>query len=114
MTAPVAGQLVLLQGKPAEGQFVENVRLENLRLLHTEWTLPAGGHSAGQAACDMPAAIEATGARNCAIEGCEIGHLGAYGVWLHFGSQDNRVARNDIHDLGAGGVSLGEQSDPKT
>ena len=114
VTAPVAGQLVLFQGKPAEGQFVENVHIGNLRLLHTEWTLPAGGHSAGQAACDMPAAIEATGARNCAIDGCEIGHLGAYGVWLHFGTQGFRVARNDIHDLGAGGVRLGEMSDPKT
>ncbi len=114
VVAPVAQQLVLFQGKPAEGHFVEHVNLANLRLLYTDWTCPPEGHAAGQAACDMGGAIEGLGARNCVVEGCEIAHLGTYAAWLRFGSQDCRIARNDIHDLGAGGVRLGEQSDPKT
>ena len=61
-----------------------------------------------------PGAIEATGARHCTVEGCEIAHLGTYGVWLRFGCQENRIAHNDIHDLGAGGVRLGEMGDPAT
>jgi hypothetical protein len=114
VVAPVAKQLLLLSGKPAEGRFISHLRFENLRLLYTDWDVPPQGHAAGQAACDFSGAIEAVGARHCAIEGCEIAHLGTYGAWLRFGCQDNRIAHNDIHDLGAGGVRLGEQSDPPT
>ncbi len=114
VVAPVAKQLIVLNGKPAEHQFVSHLRFENLRLLYTDWQVPPQGHAAGQAACDFPAAVEAVGARNCSVEGCELAHLGTYGVWLRFGCQDNRIARNRIHDLGAGGVRLGEQSDPRT
>lgn len=114
VVAPVAKQLIVLLGKPAERQFVEHVHFENVRLMHTDFTISPQGYSSGQAACEMPGAIEAVGARNCSVEGCEIAHVGTYGVWLRFGCQDNRIARNDIHDLGAGGARLGETSDPKT
>ncbi|MHB8952961.1 MAG: right-handed parallel beta-helix repeat-containing protein [Pirellulaceae bacterium] len=112
--APVAEQLILLRGKPAESEFVSHLQFEDLRLLHTDWEVPPQGHASAQAACDFPGAIEALGARNCTVEGCELGHLGTYGVWLRFGCQENQIARNEIHDLGAGGVRLGEQSDPAT
>ncbi|NLY00191.1 MAG: right-handed parallel beta-helix repeat-containing protein [Rhodopirellula sp.] len=114
VVAPVAKQLIVLRGKPAENQFVSYLQFENLRLQFTDWEVPPQGHAAGQAACDFPGAIEAVGARYCSVEGCELAHLGTYGVWLRFGCQDNRIARNRIHDLGAGGVRLGEQSNPPT
>ena len=114
VVAPVARQLILLNGNPAQNQFVSHVRFENLRLLYTDWEVPPLGHAAAQAACDFPGAIQAVGARNCVVEGCELGHLGTYGVWLRAGCRDNRIARNEIHDLGAGGVRLGEQTDPRT
>jgi hypothetical protein len=112
--APVAKQLILLRGKPAEGQFVSHLRFENLRLLHTDWEVPPQGHASSQAACNFPGAMEALGARSCVVEGCELAHLGTYAVWLRFGCQHNRIARNEIHDVGAGGVRLGEQSDPRS
>ena len=114
VVAPVAKQLIILNGKPAEGEFVSHLRFENLRLGYTDWEVSPGGHAAGQAACDFPGAVQAVGARHCTIEGCEIAHLGTYGVWLRSGCQDNLIARNDIHDLGAGGVRLGEQGDAAT
>jgi hypothetical protein len=114
VVVPVAKQLILLSGKPAAGQFVSHLHFENLRLLYTDWEVPPQGHAAGQAACDFSGAIEAVGARHCAVEGCEIAHLGTYAAWLRFGCQDNRIAHNDIHDLGAGGVRLGEMGDPQT
>ncbi len=111
VVAPVAKQLLVLAGRPAEGEFVSHLRFKNLRLGYTDWEVPEEGHAAGQAACDFPGAIEATGARNCVVEGCELAHLGTYGVWLRSGSQDNLITRCEIHDLGAGGVRLGEQGD---
>ena len=93
VVAPVAKQLIVLAGKPAENQFVSHLRFENLRLVYTDWEVPPEGHAAGQAACDFPGALEAVGARNCSVEGCELAHLGTYGVWLRFGCQDNRIAQ---------------------
>jgi hypothetical protein len=42
------------------------------------------------------------------LEDCEIAHVGTYGVWFGRGCKDNRIERNHIHDLGAGGVRIGE------
>jgi len=81
VVAPVPRQLILLNGKPAEGQFVSDLRFENLRLVHTDWEVPPQGHAAGQAACDFPGAIEAVGARRCSIGACETPPLGAYPCW---------------------------------
>jgi parallel beta-helix repeat protein len=56
--------------------------------------------------------IQGRGARHCAVEDCEISHIGTYAVWFDRGCTFNRIARNHIHDLGAGGVRFGEQGVP--
>ncbi|MCC6446352.1 MAG: right-handed parallel beta-helix repeat-containing protein [Armatimonadetes bacterium] len=110
--APVARQLVLLEGKPAESRFVEYVRFENLNFRHTDWPIPPQGHSDGQAAFSVPGAVQGIGARSSAVVGCEIAHVGTYGLWWRAGSQDCLAQKCDIHDLGAGGIRLGEGGDP--
>src|SRR5690606_22289120 len=93
-------------------QFVEHLRFEGLAFHHTEFQVKPTGHSDGQAAFSVPAAIEATGARHVAFDRCNIGHLGGYGLWFRKGSQDNSLTRSEIHDLGAGGVRIGEGASP--
>ena len=110
--APVAKQLVVLSGAPAEGKFVDHITIEGLRFQHTDFTIEPEGHSDPQAAYSVPAAIQATGARYCTVKSCEFAHIGTYGVWLRAGSKDNRVQLNHIHDMGAGGVRIGEGGDP--
>lgn len=112
--APVAQQLVLLQGSPAEGKFVEHLNFKGLRFAYSEFAIPAKGYSDPQAAVGTTAAFQATGARRCLVENCEVAHVGAYGLWLRAGCQDNRVAHNEMRDLGAGGVRIGEPASPKT
>jgi hypothetical protein len=112
--APIAKQLLVLAGDPAREQLVSHLRFANLRLEHTDWEVPPEGHAAAQAACDIGGAVEAVGARECRLEGCEIAHVGTYGAWLRAGSQDCRLERCEVHDLGAGGVRLGEQVDAAT
>src|SRR5690606_23088754 len=46
------------------------------------------------------------------VEDCRIGNVGTYGIWLRTGSQHVTVRRNELHDLGAGGVRIGEGSSP--
>jgi len=112
--APVAKQLVLLQGDPSQGKFVEHLHLKGIRFMHTDWPIEREGHSDAQAAFSVPGAIQAVGARFCSVEGCEIAHVGTYGVWFRRGCQDNRIVQNEIHDLGAGGVRIGEGASPES
>jgi parallel beta-helix repeat protein len=37
-----------------------------------------------------------------------LAHIGKYGIELAQGCRDNRIAGNHIHDMGAGGVKIGE------
>ena len=112
VVAPVAGQLVLLEGRPAEGKFVENVHFSGLAFHHTDYKIEPEGHSDAQAAVSVPAAIHFTGARNCSIKNCEIAHTGTYGAWFRTGSVANLMQHCELFDLGAGGVRIGETENP--
>ncbi|NUM53301.1 MAG: right-handed parallel beta-helix repeat-containing protein [Candidatus Hydrogenedentes bacterium] len=112
--APVASQLLRLQGNPAAGQFVSWLTFRGIAFKYTHLALPAGGMTDGQAASGTNAAIEAMGARNCTIDRCEVMHTGGYGVWWRRGSQDNTLSHSEIYDLGAGGVRVGETTTAPT
>jgi hypothetical protein len=106
--APVAEKLVVFAGKPEAGQFVEHVTLKGLVFHHNQSLLPTDGYPPYQAAFPIEAAIMADGGRNVTIEDCEIGHLGTYAVWFRQGCRDCRIEHCFLHDLGAGGVRIGE------
>lgn len=108
MAAPVCDQLIVLAGEPDAGMVVANIRFEGLRFMFGGCTLEPEGHCDWQAAHDVPGMIQANGAVNCAVENCELAHFGLYGVWFKRGCKGNRIAGNHIHDMGAGGVRLGE------
>ena len=105
---PVADSLVHFAGDSPKGQYVEHVTLRGLALRHAHYLLPPEGHADSQAAVTVPAAVTADGARNVAIEDCEVGHLGGYAIWFRRGCRDCRVVHSHIHDMGAGGVRMGQ------
>jgi len=106
--APRLDRLVELRGVADQGKFVEHVTLRGLCFSHADWTLAPQGHSDAQAAVSVPAAVMADGARHCTIEGCEVSHVGGYGLWLRRGCKDCRVTGTRLCDLGAGGIRVGE------
>ncbi|HPC95943.1 MAG TPA: right-handed parallel beta-helix repeat-containing protein [Sedimentisphaerales bacterium] len=108
VVAPRLTKLVLFQGQPEKGQFVEHVTIKGLTFHHNEELLPRTGYAPYQAAYATEAAVMADGTRNATIEDCEIGHVATYGVWFRRGCRDCRLERSYIHDLGAGGVRIGE------
>lgn len=106
--APVASGLVRLTGDPAKGRFVEHITFKGLAFRHDQFILPPQGHGDGQAAIGAPTAVLVDGARNVVFENCEVGHVSGYALWFRRACRDCRVVRSLIHDLGAGGVRIGE------
>lgn len=111
--APRLQVLLRLEGEPAAGRFVEYLHFEGLHFRHTDWQMPDSGVVDGQAAAFLEdATVFCRGARGCVLRGCEIAHTGGYGLWLEAGAKDNRIEQCQLHDLGAGGVRIGQTSLP--
>ncbi|MCU0981971.1 MAG: right-handed parallel beta-helix repeat-containing protein, partial [Pirellulaceae bacterium] len=106
--APVLDQFVRIAGEPDDGRFVEYLTIRGLSFQHGQYVLPPTGHADGQAEVTVPAAIVVDGARQVAIEACEVKHVGTHGVWFRRGCRDCRVQRCWLDDLGGGGVMIGE------
>jgi len=113
VVAPKLRHLVRLDGDPEAGRFVDRIEFRGLSFQHADWQIKDKGPADGQAAVFLDAAITGKGARQCAFERCEIAHAGEYALWLGAGSKDNRVVACHIHDLGGGGIKIGETASPK-
>lgn len=109
VVAPMTQLLVQFDGSPTTNQFVDYVRLDGLSFQHVDYSVGSEGYAEAGFASGVPAAIQTRGARFCDIVNCEMVHMDTYAVWLRAGSIANRVARNHMHDLGAGGVRVGER-----
>ncbi|MEI8037921.1 MAG: right-handed parallel beta-helix repeat-containing protein [Verrucomicrobiota bacterium] len=107
--APVAGQFLRFTGSAAKP--VENLTFRGLRFEYAGYTLPPNGQGDHQAAFAIEAVIQADGARKLLFESCEIAHTGLYGVWFRNACLDCRVVHSRLHDLGAGGVRIGQGKD---
>lgn len=108
VAAPVIEKLVIFQGEPEKGQFVEHIEFKGLTFEHNQELLPRTGYAPYQAAYVTEAAIMADGARHITIRDCEVGHTATYAVWFRKGCKDCRLERCYLYDLGAGGVRIGE------
>ncbi len=106
--APVADSFLQFAGKPEKGEFVENIVISGLHFAHADFRLGDKDAPSLQAAYHVPAVISADGARNITVQDCEISNVGSYAIWFRRGCTDCRLERNYIHDLGAGGVRIGE------
>lgn len=108
VVAPIITKFLSIEGQPAAGKFVENVTFKGLAFHHQRYALPEGGYEPFQAAYATDATIMIDGARNVAIQDCEVAHTGIYGVWFRKGCRDCRIERCNLFDLGAGGIRIGE------
>jgi hypothetical protein len=108
MVAPRLQDLIRFQGDSAGKHPVQHVVLRGLTFAYTDWTLGDQGYADTQAAFGIHGDLCAEGAVDCAIEGCRFVHLAGYAIELGRGCQRWRIVGNEMFDLGAGGVRLGE------
>lgn len=104
--APRLSSLVRFAGNPKSGQFVDHISLQGLTFSDVEWQLPKKDGGDTQAAEMVPAVISAEGARNCAIRDCVVRNSATYGIELGSGCKENQIIRNELCNLGAGGIKL--------
>src|SRR6185437_16804933 len=62
LTVPALEQLLLIQGNPQAGEFVQNVHFQNLTFAYTDTAIGPNGHADGQAEVSLPATVQWTGA----------------------------------------------------
>jgi len=103
--APRLTQVVRVVGRA--GAPVHDLRFEGLVFAHTEWQPPADYASSLQAGIEVPGALLFDYAQRCAVTGGGIEHVGNYGVEVNVGCADIEIARNQITDIGAGGIRVG-------
>lgn len=105
--APIIKEFVKISGK-SETSKVSNIQFENISFSVAGYRTPPSGNDPAQAAAPEGAVITLDFADNITFTGCEIAHTGNYGLWFRRGCSNCKAAKCYIHDLGAGGIKLGE------
>ncbi|MFO0957760.1 MAG: right-handed parallel beta-helix repeat-containing protein [Isosphaeraceae bacterium] len=108
VVAPIAPALLRLEGKPESNRFVEHLEFRGLSFRHSQYLTPDRGQSDHQSAISMPSAIALQGARSIRFDACEVAHVGGHAIHFERGCTDCAVVNSYLHDLGAGGVRIGE------
>jgi len=106
--APRLEDLLLIQGDFAAKRAVQQVVLRGLTFSYTDWTLGPSGYADTQAAIAAHGDVRAEGATDCVVADCVFTRLAGYAIELGRGCQRVRLVGNEMFDLGAGGVRLGE------
>ena len=108
--APVADHFIVFKGQPDQGRYVSNITLRGLAFSFSGYRHGPEGFDPWQAASNIDAAIIADGARNISLDSCEISHIGKYALWFRDSCTNCLVSKCYMHDLGGGGVRIGQTS----
>ena len=106
--APVLKEFISIQGNVSSGKKIENVRFQNLTFEVSGYQTPPQGNEPAQAASQVDAVITLDFANNIEFLQCEIAHTGTYAFWFRRACSNCQVRECYLHDLGAGGVKIGE------
>ena len=111
--APVTDRLVELRGDDENKTYIKNLTFENLIFMYSGAAFPKNGYSQVQSDVFVPGAFHAEGASNITLKNNRFAHLGTYAIRMGKGCSHNLITANRIHDIGAGGIIIGETSDPE-
>jgi hypothetical protein len=105
---PVLKEFITIEGDRSSGKNAENIRFENLVFEVAGYQTPANGNEPAQAAAPVEAVVNIDYADNIRFQNCEIAHTGTYAFWFRRACSNCSVFQTYMHDLGAGGVKIGE------
>ncbi|RFC46502.1 MAG: Right handed beta helix region/Right handed beta helix region [Verrucomicrobia bacterium] len=105
VTAPRTDKLVI-------GNGVRDLTLRGLSFQHGNYLYPEAGMHDAQAAVGADGAVEFQDSSGIRLENCEFARLGLHGVYFRNGCSGSVVRHCHFHDLGGGGVRIGESKRP--
>lgn len=106
--APIIKDFIEIKGEP--GKVVKNIHFESLIFEAAGYEMPSGGDEAAQAASPVDAVITLDYADGISFKNCEVAHTGTYAFWFRRACSNCIVNSCYMHDLGAGGIKIGETS----
>jgi hypothetical protein len=106
--APVLKEFIIIRGDSTTGKRVENIHFENISFEVSGYQLPPLGNEAMQAASPVGASVTLDFAENISFQNCEVAHTGNYAFWFRRACSSCTVSQSYLHDLGAGGIKIGE------
>jgi len=105
--APLLKDLIIIKGESAEKP-VSHIRFENICFSYSGYVTPADGNPPAQAAAPLGAAVTLDFATDIDFRNCEISRTGTYAFWFRGSVKNCSVTHTYMHDLGGGGVKIGE------
>ena len=104
--APVNEKFITIKGDKQNP--VKNKTFKNISFKVAAYKTPKQGNDPMQAAARVEASIMVDYADNIVFENCELAHTGLYGIWFRRQVANSSINHCYIHDLGAGGVRIGD------
>ncbi|MEO5968882.1 MAG: right-handed parallel beta-helix repeat-containing protein [Bdellovibrionia bacterium] len=108
VVAPKLSTFLQFNGNAVNDIWVENINFYGLIFYYGQFLTPPEGVVNTQAAVNVPAVIDVNGARNIIFNTIEVAHIGTNAVWFKSGSSHSSFLNSYLHDLGAGGVKVGQ------
>ncbi len=109
IVAPISPQWLVFKGQPDKNQRVQDVHFRGLSFAYQQWTTPQKGMHAGQAESNLPLpAVEANGIQDVSFKDCDFAHTMTHAMWLRAGCANSKIEHCHFHDLGAGGIYVGD------
>ncbi|CAL1518991.1 right-handed parallel beta-helix repeat-containing protein [Chitinophaga sp. MM2321] len=107
---PVIDQFMTIKG--TSSRKAAHISFENLSFQYSRYLMPATGDDPLQAAARVSAVIMIDDAENITFDHCEIAHTGTNTLWFRTACADSKVVHCYFHDLGAGGIIMGDTTLP--
>ncbi len=111
IVAPRLREIVRVEGDSVSGEPVRGVRIVGLTLTDTDYVLSPQGLISPQAAVPIRGCFRATHAVEGRLEHCTIQNHGGYAIDLGRGTQFWHITGNAVHNIGGGGIRIGEPED---
>ncbi|MES2455670.1 MAG: right-handed parallel beta-helix repeat-containing protein [Bacteroidota bacterium] len=107
---PTIDKILVLKG--TADKKVENIQFKDLSFRTTNYLMPSAGEEPAQAAAPTEAAVMLDYVSQVNFDNCEISHVANNAIWFRAGCKDSKMTTCYMHDLGIGGVKIGEMSSP--
>lgn len=107
---PVLEKFIVVQG--SEKAKARHIRFENLTFRFTRYLMPLSGNENAQAAAPTEAAIMVDHASDIRFDHLEVAHTANNGIWFRADCANSKLSHSYFHDLGIGGVKIGELKIP--